>query len=820
MDEQDEIIRETLPLLALRGLSVFPNMLLNFDVERAISTGSLDAASGGDRRIFLLAQKDISKDTPSERDLYKVGTICYVKQTLKMPGGGVKVLVEGKCRAKLISMRKEKKLLSAEVEPIAEAKVTHKTVRVEALIRKCISLFDAYSTISAGVARETVLALFTLTEPGVIADYIIQNMYTKPDKKQLILETLNPVKRLEIICDMLAREIEVLTIERQIDAKLRVRLEGSHRDHVLREQLRVIQSELGEGQAGEESEFQVYRDKIYALALEEEIQKKLLKEVDKLEKQGFGSAEASVIRNYLDICLELPWKVKTAERIDVAAARRILDDDHYGLEKVKERILEFLAVRQLSPDIKGAIICLVGPPGVGKTSVAISVARALNRKLAKIALGGVHDEAEIRGHRKTYIGAMPGRIIAALKQAGSRNPLLLLDEIDKLGRDYRGDPASALLEALDPEQNATFRDNYMEVPFDLSDVMFITTANTTSTIPKPLLDRMEIIELTSYTDMEKLEIAKRHLIPKQRKKHGLTGRQLRFKDNAVLEIISGYTRESGVRILERELASVCRKAAAKLVTREAFSVIVDTSMLESLLGVRKYKPETVSRGMEVGLANGLAWTATGGSVLDVEVNVMPGTGKLELTGNLGDVMKESAQAAVSYIRSRTERLRLDPEFYKTHDIHIHFPEGAIPKDGPSAGITMCVAVISALCGAPVRRDVAMTGEITLRGRIMKIGGLKEKTMAAMRAGLKTVIIPSENEADLEEIDQTVRQALNFITTEHIDGILDVVLDFENARAPDFGMKVSAADGIGDAGDKGDTLLRQLGRGEPDTQIKQ
>ena len=791
MDENNDILIEHLPLLALRGLTVFPNMLLNFDVERAMSTGALDAASNGDRRIFLVAQKDMSKETPAERDLYKVGTICYVKQVLKIPGGGMKVLVEGRCRAQLISMHPDRKHFTVLVKPIEEPVLAKKSARVEALMRKSIGLFDTYAALSAGVAKETVLTLFSYTEPGRVADYIIQNMFIKPEKKQIVLETIAPVKRLEIICDMLSREIEVLAIERQIDSKLRMRLEGNHREHVLREQMRVIQSELGDINGGESSEYESYRERIMALELPEETEKKILKEVDKLEKQSFGSAESSVIRNYLDVCLELPWNIKTTERIDVGIARKILDDDHFGLDKVKARMLEFLAVRQLSPEIKGAILCFVGPPGVGKTSVAISVARALNRKLARLSLGGVHDEAEIRGHRKTYVGAMPGRIITAIKQAGSRNPLMLLDEIDKLGSDYRGDPASALLEALDPEQNATFRDNYMEVPFDLSEVMFITTANTTTTIPRPLLDRMEVIELMSYTDMEKLEIAKRHLVPKQRKKHGLTGRQLRLKDSALLGMISGYTREAGVRILEREIASVCRKTAAKLASNEVKSVTLTAEMLEGFLGVRKYLPETLSKGFEIGLANGLAWTSTGGSVLEVEVNSLVGSGKLELTGNLGDVMKESAHAAVSYIRSRADKLGIDPEFYKTRDLHIHFPEGAIPKDGPSAGITMCIAAISALSGAPVRRDIAMTGEITLRGRIMRIGGLKEKTMAAMRAGIKTVIIPAENESDLEEIDQTVRRALNFITTDNIDGILDVVMEYSDVGKQGAMSRVSA-----------------------------
>ena len=780
MHENDIIITEHLPLLALRGLSVFPNMLINFDVERSMSTNALDAASAGDRRIFLCAQKDMSKEIPSERDLFKIGTICYIKQILKVPGGGMKVLVEGQSRARIIKMRPERKHFTVEVEPIAEEAVPPKSARAEALARKSLNLFDTYAALTAGISRETVLALFSISEPGRIADYIIQNMYTKPEQKQQILETIKPMKRLELICDMLAREIEVLAIERQIDGKLRTRLEGNHREHILREQLKIIQSELGEGY-DETSDIQHYREAIESLGLSEEIETKLLKDVEKLEKQHFGSSESSVLRNSLDLCLELPWNTTTKERVDIALARKILDDDHFGLCKVKERIIEFLAVRQLTPQLKGAIICLVGPPGVGKTSVAISVAKALNRKLARLSLGGVHDEADIRGHRKTYVGAMPGRIISAIKNAGSKNPLLLLDEIDKLGRDHRGDPASALLEALDSEQNATFRDHYLEVPFDLSDVMFITTANTTSTIPKPLLDRMEVIELTSYTDIEKLEIVKRHLMAKQRKKHGLTARQLKITDEAILEIISKYTRESGVRILEREIASVCRKTAAKIAAGELRTLSLGSERLEEVLGVRKYTPETLAGGMEIGLVNGLAWTTTGGSVLEVEVNVLPGTGKLEHTGNLGDVMKESAHAAVSYIRSRASKLRREPDFHTTHDIHIHFPEGAVPKDGPSAGIAMCIAVISALCKIPCRRDVAMTGEISLRGRILRVGGLKEKTMAAMRAGVKTVIIPLENEPDLEEIDQTVRDTLNFITADHIDSILDVALDFSSSH---------------------------------------
>ena len=786
VDEYDE----KMPLLALRGLTVFPSMLINFDVERNKSTAALNAATENDKRIFLLAQRDISKEDPREEDLFRIGTVCYVKQVLRIPGGGMKVLVEGLYRARLKAIIGDRRYLFAEVSPLYE-EPEKKTARIEALIRKCINLFDTYSMFSGNVPKEKVISLLSVSEPGKIADHIIQNIFVRYEKKQQVLETLKASKRLEIICDILTREIEVLAIEKQINERLRARLDGQHREHVLREQLRIIQSELNDGPF-EISETDEYREKIMRLKLDDAIRDKVIKEVDKLDKQQFGSAEATVIRNYLDLFLELPWNKKTVEKIDVEHAKKVLDKDHFGLEKVKERIIEFLAVKQLAPNVKSPIICLVGPPGVGKTSVAFSIARAINRNMARLSLGGVHDEAEIRGHRKTYVGAMPGRIISSINQAKSKNPLLLLDEIDKIGSDHRGDPASALLEALDPEQNSTFRDHYLEVPFDLSEVMFITTANTVSTIPRALLDRMEIIELSSYTDMEKLEIAKRHLLPKQRKKHGLSAKQMAVNDGAILEIISSYTKESGVRSLERELAALCRRTAAKIARGEIKSVKLMPEKLEEYLGVRRFKPETLAKGDEVGLVKGLAWTSVGGSILEVEVNILPGAGKLDLTGNLGDVMKESAQAAVSYIRSRAEKLKIDPDFHKTKDIHIHFPEGAIPKDGPSAGITMAIAVISALTGARVRRDVAMTGEISLRGRVMQIGGLKEKTMAAMRAGIKTVIIPADNESDLEEIDQTVRRALNFITVEDIDGALDVALDFSR---PDDDVKYSSRDVI-------------------------
>ncbi len=607
-----------------------------------------------------------------------------------------------------------------------------------------------------------------------MANFIAQHVYLRPEEKQELLEELRPSRRLAKLSKMLSREIEVLNLQRSLEEAAQERVNQAQQEYLLREQLKVIQSELGETDDTAQ-ELDEYRTKIKALQLPQDSEERLLKEVNRLKKQPFGSSEASVIRNYLDVCLDLPWNVRTKETLDIRQARKILDEDHFGLEKVKDRVIEALAVRQLAPDAKGGVLCLVGPPGTGKTSIAMSIARATNRKLARISLGGVHDEAEIRGHRKTYVGAMPGRIVSGLQTAGSMNPVMVLDEIDKLGSDYRGDPSAALLEVLDAEQNSHFRDNFLEIPIDFSDIFFITTANTTQTIPRALLDRMEVIELSSYTDEEKLQIAKRHLLPKQRKKHGLRPAQLRISDDAIREIIALYTRESGVRVLERELAAICRKTAKRISLGECKSVQLRAGGVHAYLGPARYQQEKLYAQDEIGLVRGLAWTSVGGEVLDVEVGVVEGSGKLELTGNLGDVMKESARAAVTYIRSRAKMLGIDPDFYTNKDIHIHFPEGAVPKDGPSAGITICIAVISALTNTPVRRDLAMTGEITLRGRILPIGGLKEKTMAALRTGITTVIIPSENEKDLDEIDQTVRSSLNFITTDHVDKILDVAL---------------------------------------------
>ena len=774
MSEYEFNAQRAMPVLPLRGLAVFPGMLLNFDVERPMSAAALNIAMGEDQIIFLTAQKDMTKDLPFLEDIYAVGTVCRVRQMLRQPGGKtIRVMVEGLGRGKIVSLVTDSPCLYVEVEPLPDA-AEKLSVKTEALCRRCVALFSQYAEAGGNSPTESLISVAASNDPTYISDFVAQNVYLKPEEKQQLLEELRPSRRLARLCSLVMRELTLLGIERDINESTQEQMNRNQREYYRREQLKGIQSELGEDDTPQELDD--YRTRIRALGLDEETEQKLLKEVSRLSRQPFGSAEASVIRGYLDTCLEIPWNKFTRETLDIAKAQKMLDEDHYGLEKVKERIIEFLAVRKLAPDIKGTVLCLVGPPGTGKTSIAMSIARAMNRKLSHVALGGVHDEAEIRGHRKTYIGAMPGRLVSGLIQAGSMNPVMVLDEIDKLGSDYRGDPSSALLEALDGEQNGKFRDNYMEIPVDLSGVFFITTANTTDTIPRPLLDRMEVIELTSYTDEEKLMIAKQHLLPKQRKRHGLNGSTLRVSDDAIREIISLYTRESGVRLLERELAALCRKCAAGIAKGEYKSLSVRAGRLEPLLGAPRYKPDSVYPRDEIGLVRGLAWTAVGGEVLDVEVGVVEGTGRLELTGNLGNVMRESCKAAITYIRSRAGKLGIDPEFYKNRDIHIHFPEGAVPKDGPSAGITICIGVISALTGIPVRRDLAMTGEITLRGRILPIGGLKEKTMAALRAGVSTVIIPAANEPDLDEIDQTVRRSLKFVTADHVDAILDVALN--------------------------------------------
>lgn len=784
MENQEFVFEQSreMPMMALRGLTVFPGMLLNFDVERSMSITSLNLAMSGDQIIFLAAQKELTTDIPTPDDVYSVGTVCRIKQMMKQPGNKtIRVMVEGLARGQVASVEAVSPGFVAVIEPLPDA-LERGTARTEALIRHCCNLFDDYIHASGNLAPEAIINILGSTNAGFVANFIAQHVFLRPEEKQELLEEQRPSRRLAKLAKMLDREINILNLQHSLEEAAQERVNQAQQEYLLREQLKIIQSELGETDDPTQ-ELEEYRKKIKALQLPQDSEERLLKEVNRLKKQPFGSSEASVIRNYLDICLEIPWNVRTKETMDIRQARKALDEDHFGMEKVKDRVIEALAVRQLAPDAKGGVLCLVGPPGTGKTSIAMSIARATNRKLARISLGGVHDEAEIRGHRKTYVGAMPGRIVSGLQTAGSMNPVMVLDEIDKLGSDYRGDPSAALLEVLDAEQNSHFRDNFLEIPIDFSDIFFITTANTTQTIPRALLDRMEVIELSSYTDEEKLQIAKHHLLPKQRKKHGLRPVQLRVSDDAIREIIALYTRESGVRVLERELAAVCRKTAKRISLGECKSVQLRAGGVSQYLGPARFQQEKLYAQDEVGLVRGLAWTSVGGEVLDVEVGVVEGSGKLELTGNLGDVMKESARAAITYIRSRAKLLGIDPDFYKTKDIHIHFPEGAVPKDGPSAGITICIAVISALTNTPVRRDLAMTGEITLRGRILPIGGLKEKTMAALRTGITTVIIPSENEKDLDEIDQTVRSALNFITTDHVDKILDVALNHRFSANP-------------------------------------
>ena len=770
-----------MPVLALRGLAVFPEQTVHFDVGRVKSALALEEAMKGDQMLLLIPQKNIVDDDPGYSGLFPIGTVVKVKQILKAQNDNIRVLVSGLRRAKITEMLQTAPYLSAMVESVPEKQETE-NLRARAMRREANALYAAYSELIERPPQSVQLRLLASDSCGYIADSIAQNSgFDYRDKAKLLCQ-LNPARRLEATVKLLKQEIEMLRLESDIQERTRAIIDQEQKDYYLREQMKAIREELGEGD--DINEFAEYEKGILLLNLPEDSETKLLKDLARLKKQPFGSSEGAVLRNYLDTVLELPWNTSTKERVDVEVARKILDKDHYGLEKVKQRILETIAVRQMAPEMPPQILCLVGPPGVGKTSVAYSVARSLNRKMARIALGGVHDEADIRGHRKTYVGAMPGRILSAMVQAGSNNPILLLDEVDKMGSDHRGDPSAALLEVLDGEQNKTYRDHYLEIPFDLSNVMFITTANTLDTIPRPLLDRMEVIELNSYTDEEKLMIAKNHLIPKQISKHGLKKSQLRITDDGIREIIQCYTRESGVRNLERSFAEICRKTAMQLLADDTVKRIQITQKnVESFLGVRKFLPDRMATKDQVGIVTGLAWTSVGGDTLDVEVNVMDGTGKLELTGNLGDVMKESVRAAISYIRTNATVLGVSPDFYKTKDIHVHFPAGAVPKDGPSAGVTVCTAIVSALTGLTVRRDVAMTGEISLRGRVLPIGGLKEKTMAALRHGIHTVIIPKDNERDLEEIDQRVRNALHFVIAETVDTVLETALNKKVEASP-------------------------------------
>ncbi len=743
---------------------------------------ALEVAMETGQEIFLVTQREINVDKPTEQDLYTMGTISRVTQILRLGQNSLRVMVEGGRRARLKRLWQLEPYLQGHVELVEESETVSHGPRTEALLRQTWTLFQDYAQLAGNVAEEVTAAALDCQDPGYLADLIAQNIALRYDDKQAILEEVSPLMRLRKLNGFLARERDVLGYQRQMEGKVRDELAQQQKEQILRTQIRVLQNELGED---EDNEIDEYRQKLDALKLDDETRQHLDKEITKLAKQPYVSAEASVIRNYLDVCLELPWGTYTKERLNVEAARKVLDRDHYGLEKVKERILETIAVRQMNPEGKGQILCLVGPPGVGKTSIALSVANALNRKLTRISLGGVRDEADIRGHRKTYIGSMPGRIVEAISRSGSMNPLLVLDEIDKLGSDYRGDPASALLEVLDSEQNHAFRDHFLEIPLDLSKVMFITTANSLDTIPRPLLDRMEVIQLSSYTDEEKLQIARNHLLPKQMKEHGLKKGSLRMDDETLRAVIRDYTRESGVRQLERRLAAVCRKADMRLLTKLVKRVTVTEKDLPKLLDMQPYPPSIHVDQEEIGVVNGLAWTEAGGEILEVEVNVMEGSGKLELTGNLGDVMKESAQTALSCLRSRADALGIEKDFYKTKDIHVHFPEGAVPKDGPSAGIAMATALLSALTDRKIKAGIAMTGEITLRGRVLPIGGLKEKTMAAKRYGIHTVLIPKDNVRDLEEIDQTVRAALRFVPVETVDQVFDEVFcSAKEARQPE------------------------------------
>ena len=964
-----EPVTKNLPVIAMRGLNVFPRMNTSFDLERPISVHALERAMENGEEIFLVTQREIGVEQPEEKDLYEIGTVARVTQILRVSDRVLRVMMEGACRARLKRLWQREPFLQAQVELIDEPATSRHSKRTEAMLRQTYASVTEYAELAQKLPDDVYAAILSTNDPGYLADFIAQQLNLRYQDKQDILDELRPLPRLQRMNEILRREIEVTAMEQDIESKVRSRVGKIQKDFVLREQIKVLQNEIGEG--GEDEELDEYREKISKAHLSEEVERKLLKDVDKLAKQPFGSAEASVLRNYLDTCMEMPWgkeakerasvdaarkildrdhyglqKVKerilefiavrqlnpeakgqilclvgppgvgktsialsvakamnrkvarlslggvrdeadirghrktyigampgriieaisrsgsmnpllvldevdkmgsdgrgdpasallevldseqnyafrdhyleipvdlsrvmfimtantldtiprplldrmeiieipsyyldtcmempwgkeAKERASVDAARKILDRDHYGLQKVKERILEFIAVRQLNPEAKGQILCLVGPPGVGKTSIALSVAKAMNRKVARLSLGGVRDEADIRGHRKTYIGAMPGRIIEAISRSGSMNPLLVLDEVDKMGSDGRGDPASALLEVLDSEQNYAFRDHYLEIPVDLSRVMFIMTANTLDTIPRPLLDRMEIIEIPSYTDEEKVQIAQRHLLPKERQAHGLTASSLRVDESAIRAAIALYTRESGVRSLERQLGKICRKAAMQLATSDVKRVTVTEKNIKDFLGAPRAAQEKIPEKDLVGVVNGLAWTEVGGEILPVEVGVMDGSGKVELTGNLGDVMQESCRAALSCLRQRAQELGIAPDFYKTKDIHIHFPEGAIPKDGPSAGIAIATAVLSALTGQAVHRDVAMTGEITLRGRVLAIGGLREKTMGALRAGVHTVIFPKENEKDLDEIDPLVREKLRFVPVETVDAV--------------------------------------------------
>lgn len=764
----------TLPLIALRGLVMFPGMLLHFDAGRDKSIAALNAAMAVNKEILLVAQNDIMDEDPKIDDLYSFGCTAKIRQMLKVSENEVRVLVEGVRRVYLCGINDNMNYLLGDFfdapDTVSRATVIYK----QAAIRHIKNMFDEYAGLVPRLSKNIVMSVRAADDIGYLSNYIASNLPFEVEDKQAVLEERNPVKRAELIAGMLEREIELTSIDAKISEKVKVQMDANQREYYMREQLKALNEELyGESNPHEEAD--ELKAKIKSLNVSSEVTDKLLKEVDKLEKMPFGSQEASVIRNYLDVCIALPFGSYTKDNINIKRARTILEREHYGLEKVKERIVETLAVHALTGNTGGSIICLVGPPGVGKTSIARSVANCMERRFARISLGGVHDEAEIRGHRRTYIGSMPGRIIDAIKLAGSANPVILLDEVDKLAADYKGDPSSALLEALDPEQNSTFKDHFLDIPFDLSKVLFITTANNMETIPGPLRDRMEIIEISGYTRLDKMNIAKKYLVKKQLEKNGVNAKNCKISASAIADIIDYYTREAGVRKLEQSIATVCRKVATKVVAKEADKVSVTSQNLQEFLGTPRFKDEVLLPQNEVGIVNGLAYTQVGGTLMQLEASVIDGSGKVELTGSLGDVMRESAKTALSYVRSIAATLGVDKDFYKNKDFHINATESAIPKDGPSAGITMVIALVSALTGIPIKRDVAMTGEITLRGRVLAIGGLREKTMAAYSAGVKTVFIPKANEQDLEDIDKTVRENIRFIPVTYASEVIELAL---------------------------------------------
>ena len=764
-----------LPAVPMRGLVCFPRMVMHFDIARDFSIKAIETALRTDRKVFLTAQKSPYTETPEKDDVYSIGVVAEIRQTLKTPDNVVRILVEGLYRAEIETFTFENDMIECELKKLPDySRSRSDVVEMEAVMRSIKTMFERYGQMLPKMPEELVDSIMLADDPYKLFENVAYNINLDFHDKQMLLEETNILSKLGMLYANLVHEVEILEVEKEIHDEVRTNLDKHQREYYLREQMRVIASQLGDEEEPQEEAYE-YLDRIYELNFSEKDTEKLVKEAERLMKMPPSAQEAFVIRTYLDTVLELPWDKQSKTKTDIAKSAKILDKDHYGLKKVKDRILESIAVHAMTKDLSGQILCLVGPPGVGKTSIGRSVAKALGREYVRVSLGGVRDESDIRGHRKTYIGAMPGRIINALKQAGTSNPLILFDEIDKMGNDFRGDPASAMLEVLDSEQNKEFRDHYIEIPFDLSKVVFVTTANTTDTIPKPLLDRMEVIELSSYTREEKFHIAKDHLIPKQLKKHGLKASQMKVNDAALYDLIDFYTKEAGVRTLERQIASLCRKAVKEIAAGESVKVSYTKKNLEEYLGPKKYIDDEVSKKNEVGVVNGLAWTSVGGVMMPLEVLVMDGKGEIQTTGSLGDVMKESAQLAVSYTRSIAKKYKIPTDFYKTRDIHIHAPEGAVPKDGPSAGVTMATALVSALSGIPVRHDVAMTGEITLHGNVLPIGGLREKTMAAYKSNIKTVVIPKGNSGDMAEVDDAVKENIDFVFASKIEDVLKVAL---------------------------------------------